>query len=97
MWQARVMIHWLQTFYLRRISYAPFVTHKIKGKIEAWVTGDFLQSNRGIILRKNKKTYQDYFNSLLTDEAKWPKQLWKTLVVNGKKYNNFYRVATEFS
>ena len=93
-------------------KHAPFVTHKIKGKIEAWVTNDLLQAikERNYFKKKANQTKsiidwnnftqkrnqvnnmkntlkQDYFNTLLTDNAKRPKQLWKTLktlVPNGK-------------
>ena len=93
-------------------KHAPYVTHKIKGKAEAWVTHDFLQSikERNFLMRranKSKSTIdwdnfikkrnqvtklknklkQEYFNNLLSENAKRPKQLWKalkTLVPGGK-------------
>ena len=105
-------------------KHAPFVTHKIKGKIEAWVTNDLLQAikernyfkkkanqSKSIIDWNNftqkrnqvnnmKNTLkQDYFNTLLTDNAKRPKQLWKTLktlVPNGKNTTtSVKRLVTE--
>ena len=79
-----------------------FVTYKIKGKIEAWVTNDRLQAikeknflkkqeNKTISINdwnnftqkrnqiNNMKLKQEYFNNLLIYNAKWPKQVWKTL------------------
>ena len=75
-------------------KHAPFVTHKIKGKIEAWVTNDLLQAikERNYFKKKANQTKsiidwnnftqkrnqvnnmkntlkQDYFNTLLTDNA----------------------------
>ena len=106
-------------------KHAPFVTHKIKGKIEAWVTNDLLQAikERNYFKKKaNQKTKsiidwnnftqksnqvnnmkntlkQDYFNTLLTDNAKRPKQLWKTLKTlapNGKNTTtSVKRLVTE--
>ena len=105
-------------------KHAPFVTHKIKGKIEAWVTNDLLQAikERNYFKKKANQTKsiidwnnftqkrnqvnnmkntlkQDYFNTLLTDNAKRPKQLWKTLktlVPNGKNTTtSVKRLVTE--
>ena len=85
-------------------KHAPFVTHKIKGKIEAWATHDFLNAikereflnkranksrsiidwdyfiqKRNQVTRLKNKLKQEYFNNLLSEDAKRPKQLWKTL------------------
>ena len=104
-------------------KHAPFVTHKIKGKIEAWVTNDLLQAikERNYFKKKANQTKsiidwnnftqkrnqvnnmkntlkQNYFNTLLTDNAKRPKQLWKTLktlVPNGKNTTSVKRLVTE--
>ena len=105
-------------------KHAPFVTHKIKGKIEAWVANEFLQAikERNYFKKKANQTKsiidwnnftqkrnhvnntkntlrQDYFNTLLTEDAKRPKQLWKTLktlVLNGKNTTtSVKRLVTE--
>ena len=93
-------------------KHAPYVTYRIKGKAEAWVTHEFLQSikERDFLMRRANKSKsiidwdnfvkkrnqvtklknklkQEYFNNLLSQDAKRPKQLWKalkTLVPGGK-------------
>ena len=107
-------------------KHAPYITHKIKGNDEAWVTHDFLQSikERNFLMRranKSKSTIdcdnfikkrnqvtklknklkQEYFNHLLSENAKRTKQLWKaskTLVPGGKSSaTSVKRLVTEDS
>ena len=79
-----------------------YITHKINGKAEAWVTHDFLQTikerdflmtranksksiinwdnfikKRNQVTKLKNKLKQEYFNNLLSEDAKRPKQLWK--------------------
>ena len=105
-------------------THAPYVTYKIKGKAEAWVTREFLQSikERDFLMRRANKSKsiidwdnfvkkrnqvtklknklkQEYFNNLLSEDAKRPKQLWKalkTLVPGGKSSTtSVKRLVTE--
>ncbi len=96
-------------------KHAPFFAHKIKGKLQAWVTPEFILAikerdflrktanksksitdwekftqKRNQVNRMNFTLKRDFFNNLLTEDAKRPKKLWNTLkklVPDGKATN----------